>query len=460
MIEVIAPARKRRSYRAPCLALFLALLAVPYLWHVSQDLPRPVIWDEAQIHVNAKDIVLFGTSSLKDGVLYYIFFPLNIALGVLSFSLLGNSLASLRLPYILLNIAGNILFFDFVRRSRGPCIAAATTTAFALYAPRFIIGKSAMSEALVLPLLLALIWLLARVGRNPRAYCAVGVMGVLIFWTKLDNIFVPLFVTGLAAAEIAAHRRNGDLHRAWRIAVYYFAGAAVTATIWLGFYLAVGWRDALYYFSVEIAHNLNIAAWSSEALRPLTLGLLVNNIGVLYEVYPGFLLATVALSVFFVLLVLRSRTERASPLSLAILLLLFLLAGKLCISVALWPRRIAPCYPLPFLLMVYVAGAFQGSGKKTQDRGSSRDPGLVKKISLCLFLLASVVICYLPDSPGKTLLLITSPTYERAGEARRAGSLMDERYKAIYFDGRFSYLDLQLPFKFIQPPPDLNAKTE
>ena len=87
--------------------LFLASISIPYLLHPKQDLMdygAGICWDEAAYHINAKDIVKFGLPSIKEDKPLIAVFPVDEIIGIITFWLLGNSLFTLMLPYIILNI--------------------------------------------------------------------------------------------------------------------------------------------------------------------------------------------------------------------------------------------------------------------------------------------------------------------------------------------------------------------
>ncbi|MBU1147867.1 MAG: hypothetical protein KKD11_05880 [Candidatus Omnitrophica bacterium] len=431
--------------------VFLMAMAIPYCLHPSQDLPSPVNHDEAAFHLNAKDIVLFGTSSLKDDRLTGILFPLQSLLGLISFSIFGCSIFSLRVLYVFLNILGNVLFFDLIRRTRGLFTASVVLAAFAFYTPRLIIGKAAMAESLTLPLVLILIWCFIYAFRSTRSYFWMGVLGALILCTKLDNVFIPLFLTAFMGIESFRSWRERDLHRAKRIIMFYLSGAGLAILVWLGFYLVVGWQKFLFYLKYVLRPNLNVLSyWNWEKLSPFTIKLFLKNIKYVYIAYPGLIVLTVICLVPFFALLISSKSERRNPLSWAILLLAFLFLGKLLASSIFATQRFAPCYPLPFLLVAYIVGFLM----------QKLNANIIRTLKNCfafIFLFMSFYICYLPNMLRWSWGIIFSPSYNVLNESRIIDSIFDKRYKALFLDGRFAYIALQLPVKFIDIPPDLSA---
>lgn len=448
---------KKYHFKTVFIFIVYVFLAIPYLLHPSQDLFDPVNHDEAAIHLNAKDILLFGPSAIKDDRLTYINFPLNFLIGLISFSIFGISLFSLRVPYILLNIIGNILFFHFIRRSRGILIAALIASAFALYAPRLIIGKAAMVESLTLPLVLMLIWSFSFISHKPKIYFWIGILGTLIVWTKLDNIFVPLFLTGFVSFESYNFWRKGNLTQTKHILKFYLLGTGTVIIIWLGFYLLVGWKKAWFCILYALRPNLNIAKFTNGfSFSPFSIQLFLRNLIFFYRTYSGFLIATAICLILFLLLILYSKKERKSPLSLAIYLLLFLLIGKISVSTIYSPRRFALCYPLLFLVMASIFGFLLNY--LSCEKLRSKILISLKKSLFFLSFLILIYVCYKPNMLRISLYVMSSPQYNFLREAQLCSSLLDRRYKAIFLDGRFAYIALQLPNKFIDIPPDLNEK--
>src|SRR3989338_499607 len=301
--------------------IFFALISLPYFLNISQDLPTPVLHDEAAYHLNAKNALLFGISALDDR-LTCILVPLQFLIGLVSFSVLGVSLFSLRLPYIILNILGNILFFDFIRRVRGVGAAFAATAVFAFYFPRLIFGKSAMAESLALALVLILIWLFLFTSRNIKVYYMIGVLGMFVLLTKLDNIFVPMALTFFVLGACVKSSKLGQHDDAKKIAGYYLMGCASVLILVFMFYSLMGWDKVIYQFNYVLSGNLkpdvgqNIPSWYPETkYAPFTVQLFIYNLKILYSRLPGFLLVILIGSVAcFILAISSDRRKDDRPL--------------------------------------------------------------------------------------------------------------------------------------------------
>lgn len=444
---------------------FLAALAVPYLIHPAQDLPAPVIHDEATHHINAKDTVFFGPAFLKENRNHFIVLPLCNLLGIISFFLFGNSLFSLRFPYIIINIIGNILFFDLIRRSRGNFIGLIMTAAFALYAPRIIIGKSAMAESLVIPLIIILLWVMAYTWKRRSSYFWMGFFGVLIFIAKLDNLFVLAFVTMVISMEAIYRWVKKDAAGAKEILKFYLLGLNAVILPLLLFYTVIGWDRVIIQFAYNILPTLNKAPWwPSSPFTPLTIRLFMRNVDSFYinTIYSGYFMVILTCLLPFIILILRSREERNSPLSWGIYLLLFLWLGKLFSSVFAYERRFSVFYPLPFLLIAHIAGFSWCKYKPLVLKISSRLEKINYKIivaiagfPILIFIFILISVCYLPNMPIQTKQIIFSPTYNKLKEAKMMSGILDRRYKVLMLDGVFGYLNIQLPNKFVYIPPNL-----
>ena len=150
-----------------------------------------------------------------------------------------------------------------------------------------------------------------------------------------------------------------------------------------------------------------------------------------------------------------SRKERKNPLFVTIYLLLFLLIGKTFLCVLLYPRRIAPAYPLPFLLMASILGSSFFSDP-ARLKGSITK--FLKNSLIFLSLIILIYISYAPDLLKRSLNLIFSPTYNTLSEFKQVDPILDRRYKAIFLDGRFAYIAVQSPMKFIDIPPNIDLK--
>lgn len=440
---------KKAAIKIAGIVLFLILVSTPYLLHITQDLLSPACHDEATHHINAKDIVLFGFPSLQGDRLMSIIFPIDTLIGIISFFFMGNSLFSLRLPYILLNILGNILFFDIIRKKQGNILAGIITLAFALYAPRFIIGKSAMVEALALPLIILLVWIMVSVPKGKKYYFWTGALGILICWIKLDNVFVPLVLAIFVFRDALGALRGKKTEEAKKIFLWYMAGVNIIIALWLIFYALVGWEKVKFLLTYMLLPNITGAAWRPDVIyKPFSFFLFLRNTYFLNAGHPGFLYSTAAMMILFIFITISSRRERNHPLTKGIWLIFILLIMKLAVSTIIASRRFSTCYPLPFLLMAEVAG-FSLNRKKA----------ICIKNCLIITLLLTVVKISFYDSNFTliTTTLIKSPTYDRIHEARLLAPVFKKGNKILFLDGCFGYLAIQLQNKFIDIPPDLSA---
>lgn len=463
---------------------FLMAVSLPYLIHPSQDLSPPVGWDEATQSLNAKDIVLFGPASIKDDRSSYIAFSFKTLLGLISFSVFGVSLFSLRLPYILLAIAGNILFFILVRKKTNTLVAVMATFGFILYPTRLVMGKSGMYDSLVLSLVLIVLWLLGSKKSKRRVYFWLGILGVLITWVKLDNIAAPVFLTGFCLLRFYQERRAGNPALARKILTGYFSGVVIISFMALIFYTLVGWHNVMfwvkYFREAGKTHSLypvplhNTVVWvkyltdghSWSGPVPCSLKLLWQNLCFLYVFHPCLAITTILCLFLFIGTLRYSKEARKSPLNYGILFTIFLLFGKLYISMLFFERRYIPCFPLPFLLMAHTIFFVIVQPTNLYINRNSR-LSLIKikaiKLAKSLFVLifagGLIYLMYLPNGAKTTKDIIFHPTYDLLNEARILSSILMKTDKVLSLDGRFGYLAIQSPNKFIDIPQDLNASS-
>lgn len=450
---------KMRIYKVAILALFLLAISLPYLIHLSQDLWLPVCWDEATLSLNAKDIVLFGPASIKDDRSSYVLFPFKTLLGLLSFPLFGVSLFSLRLPYALLSVLGNTLFFFFVRKTTNTLIAIITTAVFVFYPVHLVMGKSGMSDSLILSLALIALWFLGRGNGKSSVYFWLGMLGTLIIWGKFDNIAVSIFLVGFTLLRSYQEKKAGNQVRSKRIIIAYALGVGLISLIAGIFYALVGWQNTMFWVKHLVKGS------SGTDMTACSLKLLLQNISKLYEVYPCISIITMVCLTLFICTLIFSKKSRRSPLTCGILFFVLLLFGKLYISVLFFERRFTPCFPLLFLLMAHNAFFMVSSPLQAYSRKHSQ-LGLIKPDAIDLFvsflvavlLFVPTYMMYSPDLLKSTKQLIFHPTYYLLKEAKLFSAILEKDAKVLFLDGRFGYLAIQLPNKFIDIPPDLNAK--
>ncbi len=457
--------RLKRPLFIVSLVLFYVFISFPYLLHPCQDLPNPVGWDEAAHRINAKDIVLFGPASLSGDRLNFIIFPMHTLISIVSFFLFGVSLFSLRFPYILLNILGNILFFDFLRKTRGLFWAFLITPLFAYYTPRLLMGKSAMGEALVLPLILILLWLWVYKDEKKGFHFWLGVCSTVIVWSKLDNIFIFLFVVFSVFASYVVSRSEDNRRYKRQEMVQFFIGAGLIFLFALIFYCWVGWEKVIFQFKYILTGPLGLSSWSFLPYTPFTKNLILRNLIFMYSIIPGFSVVLGVCLLPYLLIVWRRRWESLEPLGWSIALLLAVLIGKIAVTSDLYLRRLIPCIPLSFLLIVYVLSyCFDRLNSKNnvamEDVGTPRKKHFylpVIRISLWSVVFVLLCVMYYPDLGGKSLFLLFSPRFSILREAQAFAPFVKNDAKVIFLDGRFGYLAIQSPNKFIDIPPDLSS---
>ena len=443
--------------------IFLALITIPYFLHPGQDPSYGIepVHDEAAFHLNAKDAVSFGWEALKENRPTYILVPLQFLLALAAFFFFGCSLIVLRLPYIILNAAGNCMLFYALRRRYNNYISMLTTAGFAFYYQRFLFGRTAMAESLTMSLELALLWLLTMPAKKPRAYFWAGFLSVLILCSKLDNGVILLFVAAFVMKDVLTLMRGRGGKSAAAVAGHFALGIVVPLALWALFFYTAGLETVKAEFEYVLKANINVSSpWQPGGLTPFSPALAFRNLSFAWTVFPGLFLAAGICLVPFAVSLAASKKERGDWISWCIICLLLLFAAKITTSIILPSRRLVPCLLAPFLLAAQSAGfllknefAWNGKVRAFIKSANGRSYKARKMIFPALYLVLILCLCYQPDVAGKTMSLIISPSYRIEEEARTLGRLMDPYSRAMFFDGRFAYIALILPNRFIDIPP-------
>jgi hypothetical protein len=445
---------QKKTGKITGIVFLLIVLSIPYLMHPSQDLPVPVTCEEAALHLDAKDSVLFGTSPLKGepGQPFSSF--IHTVLSLIPFYFMGVSLLSLRFPYILLNCVGNILFFDFVRRTKGTFMAVITTVLYTLYAPRLMVGKSAMPEALLMPLLLILIWLFLELRQKSFRYFWIGMLGMCIVITQRGAFifFIPLSI--LVSWECLRYIRSGERKKAARVSFLYLFGA-----VSVGIALLV----VSFFSGGKLGGGLMPLVQEQLFKDSPGMGMIfLLNTRQFYHWYPGYLMVLVFSLPFFLSLAVFSREERDNPLSRVVLFLLVCLVGEMSLKPNLPAAGFAPFFPLVFLIITSLFGfslnALRTRFQESEDKGG--EPKQMQGIYLaaaCLPILLSWSIVqftiYQPGILSITRAILFQPSYRDKREARYMSSLIRKQSKVLFLDNCFSSIALLLRNKclFLSP---------
>jgi len=444
--------------------IILVIANLPYLIHIQQDLepffPRPydvVCHDEASFGMNAKDILLFGRHSLEHDRLYIIW-ALNVLIALVSFSLFGISLAALRLPYIVLNILCNILFFDFVRRTAGKRIAFVTTFLFTFFPSRILIGKSGMVESLVLPLIMAISWTMIFSYKRPRIHFFLGLLSGLAGIAKFDNLIVFLFLLTFAIIDDIIEKNTKHTKCHLVRTKWLLIGFGIVALGWGIFAVVSGLENFIYYYKFELGINIP-RLWFFEFRGNMgSLKLIKANMEKVWSAIPVFpLLICVLIPLIMKKLILRDFSSWRNPLFRGIILFFGLLVFKIAFSISFPIWRLAPCYPLPFLMMAYVCIDYEMSPKL---RVSNRPFSLFNRVGM---VLVGVCILFFILPLANTSLqrlrqIIFHPTYRILESIERVRKTLNPRFRIVFAEGHFTYLTLFLPVKCYDVVPNIKAK--
>ena len=438
------------------IVLILIIISLPYIVNIQQDLhylSENVVHDEAAIAMNAKDIVSFGVKFLENDRLY-ILWPGNLLLSLISFSMFGVSLITLRLPYIILNILGNILFYDFIRRVSGRKIAIIITVLFALFLPHILIGKSAMAESLVLFLVIFICWLTTFHYKHPRVFILLGIFSAIAGISKLDNSFVFISLLLFSIFVDINERKSTQKSYCFPRVKYSLMGGAIVLFIWLVYMVIVGWDKFIYYYQFELGVNIN-ALGVKDKLSMSSLALIIKNITGIWRAHPLFLLFSGLLLPLIIIKAKRDNEKIKNPIFIGIILILGLFIFKIFISRNFHMWRIAPCYPLPFLMFAYVVSDFNIFNIKARDIFSSLQRVITLVLST-IFFFFSIVYIFTTVKSLKTIIF--NPTYAIMDYTKKIRQVLDSRLRVIYTEGHFAYTALLLPVKCYSVIPNIYGK--
>jgi len=444
------------------LAILILLIAnLPYVLHIEQDLfdnliPYQIVnHNEASYGMNAKDIILFGWHSLAHDRLYIVW-ALSVLIVLISFSIFGISLAALRLPYIGLNIIANIIFFDLVRRCSNRKIAAVVTLFFALYPSRLLIGKSAMVEAMVLPLIVGISWLLMFTHKKPRVYFLLGVLSGLVGIAKVDNLIVFVILLLFASIEDVKELRLKEEKYFPRTLKLLLGGLSIFF-VWGIFGFVVGFGRFLYYYRYEL--SATISGYWSEYIRNGqigSLGLIKENLIRFWDTDPLLILSLWVLAILTIRRIFKKSDISGDYFLKIILLFLGIFLFKIIFSRALSMWHLAPTYPLYFLLLGYL---FIFLGKLNLGKIISKFT-LLRCAVLCLTC-ALVLFFTLPlikKVIQRTQRIIFSPTYKILSTVESLKRTLNPSYRLIFAEGHFAYSALLLPFKCYDIEPNIETR--
>ncbi|MBP7088404.1 MAG: hypothetical protein KBB01_03800 [Candidatus Omnitrophica bacterium] len=438
------------------IALILIVANLPYLFNIQQDLTfkpfdNPIVChDEASFGLNAKDILLFGIDSLKHDRLYFVW-TINVLLALVSFFFFGISLFALRLPYIILNILGNIIFFDLLRRNTGKRIAAVITLLFAYFLPRLIIGKSAMIESSVIPSLIVISWLMLFVKKRPLVYFFLGIAASIVAIMKADHLIVGFILLAFAISDDLSDRKKFLNTR------LLLTGIGPILLLWAVFLSIVGFDKAALYYRYELIANAPRALQFGFYGNSGTLELLKNNIIKIWKwdqlfAILNFVLVPIALIHFFTKL-----RDWYNPLFRAMVLFLGILLFKVYFSTYLVGQwRFAPVYPLPFLALAYIIVSWKEFNKTYINKG-------LRFYRLSMLSLGIIFIFLVSPLVSKMIKLFSGvyfhPTYKIINTAKYISKLLDPSWQVIFAEGHFTYPALLLPNKCFDIVPNVKAKS-
>jgi hypothetical protein len=432
------------------------------LINIQQDLltepaANPLVChDEAALAMNAKNILLFGRDSLIHDRIY-VLGAFNIVAALISFFFFGISLVSLRIPYVIFNVLGNIVFFDFLRRSAGKKIAVPVAGAFALFFSHIVIGKSAMIEAGILPILLVLCWVMLLANNRPRLYFLLGFLSLLAGINKPDNLIV-FFILVTYAFFDDLNEKN-DLHKAARFlrARWLFFGAGIMLLLWCSYIAFFGFKQFLFYYRFELCCNDVRALRFGFYGSPGSFELIKNNLLKIWEwdhlFAAGSFISVAVAAICFIF----DRGAWRNPVFRAGLLFLGLCVFKVVFGsyfVGQW--RLAPGYPLPFFALAYI-------GMNLSNLSKALSGNHLKRYYFgAIILVGAGILFYIYPLLFKSIQLtgrlIFQPTYKIVNNAERLRKTLDPGSRIIFSEGHFTYCALLLPHKCYDVIPNLEAK--
>lgn len=467
--------------------LLPVVIFIPYFINISQDASIEYkleeLHDEAAFHLNAKDIVTFGLPSIKNERLTGIVMPVHTMFGLIFFSLFGCSLWSMRIGYILLNVIGNLCLFHLMKKRCGVIISLIAVIAFSYYPQRLVIGRVGMAESFVLPLTLIILYCFTYLSRSVKVYFSLGALGILSVIAKVDNVFFFAFLIMLSLYTAARYYKKRKYDKAVSVIKYFTFGAVsvflLFALFWGAGYMFFGQAlvdEFKYIFSNVITANLDITnAWQKDDVSaisrtyasniPLRPELLEKNLQMTFSALPQLSIVTVVCLILFLYNLFTRKKKKLDPLELAIISVLFLYLAKMSTLSIFLLRRTFTSIELPFMLIAYDAVLVKEylASKDWQRFFWENITGHKIKLYFnraAISLMLIGILLYIFDDKARSFLkkVFITPAYKIQEESKYVNSIIADNEKAVFIDGRFSYLALLSPSKFIDVPPSPGKK--
>ena len=121
----------------------------------------------------------------------------------------------------------------------------------------------------------------------------------------LDNVFVPLWLTAIILSESIRLLWIKNVEQAKKTVAFYFFGVAIVITVWLVYYVVVGWDEVALWYRATFLGNIPTErqVWPTTFF-PFTPRLIMFNISQIRDTVPGFFnITALCLLPFFSILV-------------------------------------------------------------------------------------------------------------------------------------------------------------
>lgn len=183
--------------------------------------------------------------------------------------LFGYSASGVHFGLLLCNATATVLLFFLGKKLYDAGVAAWAVAVFALMSTSLnVLGFAAHATQLLLPFVLAALWLLARElerpGLRPWAVLLAGGLLSLAFLVKQQAVFfMPLAALWL---WFALRERGGDLRLCAKSVLLLAAGAVLPFAVVAAYMAAAGRFGAFWFWTYELPGNLSAAYGTGEKL--------------------------------------------------------------------------------------------------------------------------------------------------------------------------------------------------
>ncbi len=355
--------KKELAWRLIVLAVFVFLLLCRIVY-LNSDLPY---WgfniEERASGYNARNMVLFGDWDSGGGRFQPMaFMPLGNLISFISFSLLGVSLFSLKIPYVLLSLLAFFIFYLVLKKEFGRIFALAGLLFFSSITMITFLNRSAMTENLFLLLMISAMFFYQKyLFKQKNIYLFLfGLFSGLNLTVKINGAYFVV-IAFAAIFVMLILRENKALNK--REVISRFA---------LGVLLGVGLSLILYAISYRpvILENINASSMSNITHKRSVAFNAVTMIPVILMAEAPIAALLFAVSFFFSVLLYFKRLKALDWLNI-----IWLVLGALILSFfSVQYKRTIFLYPPLCYLAIKIFNVLWGCCKDMYRKPSAYKP--------------------------------------------------------------------------------------